>query len=166
MVASVVLLNNRVLQALDRDLVDLAVDLASTNKLRQPLFKAAHEVIAPSINKNFVSGGRPAWEQTGTSPYRVKHGITSGSPLWVSGKLKRAATKKARFKVHSNTLTYGYFPSSLWFANKLDQGHIGRTGYPKRQFAMFQGEDKTAIVQIFAEWVEHKVNKNIMYFYR
>jgi len=169
MVASVVMLNSRVLKALNKDMQDLAFDLAGETNLRQPLLDSAKKVIAPSIHQNFVSSGRPdRWEEVGTSAYRKLKGLENTPPLWVTGKLQRSASAMSRFRVKKNELTYGYFPSTLWFAGLLDVGSrkgYGGDEFPARPFAMYQPKDQEDIIRIFGDWVEDQVRNNIRYHY-
>ena len=93
-------MDNRALLLLDKDVQALATDLAGTNRMRQPLLDSAREVLAPSINKNFQVGGRPKrWAHPSPiSTYRLLKGGVDSPPLWVTGKMKRAAGALARFK--------------------------------------------------------------------
>lgn len=159
-----ILLDKRNLFAFKRDMQRLALDFAGTNRMRQPLLKAAREVIAPSINKSFTVGGRPTRWKTATanSPYRAKKGRPNARTLWVTGKMKRSASAFARFNVRQNTLTYGRFPPTLWYAAVHDNAELAaRADIPQRPFALFQAEDIPKIMNIFADWVESRVNAHI-----
>ena len=148
----------------------LALDLAGSNRLRQPLIKIGREVLAPSIGQNFAVGGRPKkWQQTGTSHYREEHGDPGGEdpPLWVTGKMKRAASAFARFHVKKNELTYGYFPATLWYAKVHDDAaSAAKADIPQRPFALIQlPRDSNAAVDILWKWYEQRINANIKLFY-
>lgn len=165
-----VFMDTRVLRAFDKDMQDLAMDLAGSNRMRQPLLKIGKEVLAPSIKRNFAVGGRPnKWAQVGTSSYRDKKGDKSGGspPLWVTGKLKRAASSFARFKVKENELTYGYFPSSTWFAIVHDNAKIAKKAdIPQRPFALIQHpKDSNDAMEILWDWYEDQINANIKRIY-
>jgi len=161
----VLFMDTRVLRALNKDLQDLALDFAGSNRMRQPLLKIARNVLAPSIDKNFAVGGRPnKWAQVGTSTYRAKKGDRQGSssPLWVTGKMKRSAGALARFRVSSNKLTYGNFPTTLWYAVVHDNAELAaKAKIPQRPFALIQSEDISDSLRIFGDWVEDRVNANI-----
>jgi len=161
----VLFMDTRVLRLLNKDLQDLALDFAGANRMRQPLLKISREVLSPSINRNFAVGGRPnKWEQVGTSNYRSKKGDKAGgsSPLWVTGKMKRSAKAFARFRVFKNELTYGNFPSTLWYAVVHDDAKMAkRAGIPQRAFALIQPQDIDDSLRIFGDWVEDRVNANI-----
>lgn len=165
-------MDKRALLRLNKDMQDLALDFAGSNHMRQPLIKISREVLSPSISKNFAVGGRPKkWEQVGTSAYRSKKGDRAGnsSPLWVTGKMKRSAAAFARWHVARNTLTYGNFPQTSWFAVVHDDAKIaaraGPQGIPHRPFALIQSEDIDASMRIFGDWVEDMTNKHIKRFY-
>lgn len=161
----VLFIDQRALRALHKDMQDLALDFAGTNRMRQPLLKIARKVLSPSIARNFAVGGRPdKWQQVGTSTYRSGKGDKSGtsSPLWVTGKMKRSAAALARFRVARNELTYGNFPNTVWFAVVHDDAKLARkANIPQRPFALLQPKDITDSLRIFGDWVEERVNANI-----
>ena len=165
----VLFMDTRALRALNKDMQDLALDFAGSNRMRQPLLKIAREVLSPSIRKNFASGGRPdKWDQVGTSTYRASKGDRSGTspPLWVTGKMKRSASAFARFRVSKNELTYGNFPSTVWYAIVHDDAKLAkRANIPQRPFALLQPRDITDSLRIFGDWVEQRVNANIKRIY-
>ncbi len=158
-----IIMDDRALNLLEKDLRDLSRDLAGANRMRQPLLEIAKEVLIPSINKNFQVGGRPKrWESVSPiSTYRTAH-PGGGPPLWVTGKMKSAATKMARFKIKNNVMTYGYFPPTVWYAMVHDQASVARAAnIPHRPFALIQAEDIPKIERIMMRWYEKMVNKHI-----
>lgn len=156
------LMDNRVLLALEQDIQKSAEEFANTRNLREPFLEIAGTVLAPSITKNFQLGGRPnRWEAVLLdSNYRRKHSGSSDTPLWVTGKLKNAAGAKVRFTVRANVMTYGNFPNASWFAGVHDAGST-KAEVPARPFAVMQTEDIDQIVRIFGEWVERQINKHV-----
>jgi phage gpG-like protein len=146
---------------LHRDLQRLALDIGGTNRMREPLLRVAREVLSPSIEENFRVGGRPKWARVDQgSTYRT--GRRGGPPLDVTGTLKRAATAFARFQVRNNTMTYGNFPPSAWYAVVHDNAAISaKAGIPNRPFALIQKEDEPAIGRVFMEWLEDKVDQHV-----
>ncbi len=159
-----VFIDDRALNLFREDLRGLAVDMAGTNAMRQPLLKIAREVLAPSIEQTFRVGGRPKkWKASSpVSTYRLQKGGEGEPTLWVTGKMKRAASALARFKVRENTMTYGYFPPTLWFAMVHDTASVARAAdIPHRPFALIQSDDIPKIEQIFMDWLESKVNDHI-----
>ena len=160
------IVDDRALGMFSGDLADLSRDLAGTNSMKQPLLDIAKEVLAPSIDKNFKVGGRPSrWAAVSPiSAYRDLHG--DGPPLWVTGKMKRAASALARFKVSENTMNYGYFPPSLWFAMVHDSASVSaRANIPHRPFALIQADDIPKMGDILMDWVERQVSRNIRLHY-
>ncbi len=161
-------MDNRALLLLDKDIQDLSRDMAGTNRMREPLLESASDVLAPSINRNFQVGGRPdKWAPVSPiSTYRLQKSGEDAPPLWVTGKMKRAASALARFKVRNNELTYGYFPSSLWYAAVHDSAKLAKAAnIPQRPFALIQADDIDDITRIFMRWYEKMVNKHIRLFY-
>ncbi len=157
-------MDKRALLMLDKDLRDLAGDLAGSNRMREPLQDSAREVLAPSIDKNFQVGGRPKrWKASSPiSTYRLQKKGTGEPTLWVTGKMKRAAGAIARFKVKNNELTYGYFPATLWYAVVHDDPKLAKkANIPQRPFALIQPDDIEKITVIFMLWYEKMVNKHI-----
>ncbi len=161
-------IDDRALKMFDRDLQDLGRDLAGANRMRQPLLDIAREVAAPSIDRNFKVGGRPKrWERSSPiSTYRLQTGGEGDPTLWVTGKMKRAASALARFKVRENKMTYGYFPAKLWYAMVHDDaGTAARANIPHRPFALIQGDDIPKMERILMDWVETRVNRSIRLHY-
>lgn len=158
------LVDDRALNMFSGDLAALSRDLAGTNRMRQPLLEIAKEVLAPSIDKSFKVGGRPKrWEASSpVSTYRLQKDGESEPTLWVTGKMKRAASALARFKVRENTMTYGYFPPTLWYAMVHDSASVSaRADIPHRPFALIQSEDVPKMERILMDWVERQVSRNI-----
>ncbi len=167
-VMATLLVDDRALNMFSGDLRALSRDLAGANRMRQPLLKIAKEVLAPSIDKNFKVGGRPKrWKASSPiSTYRLKTGGEGEPTLWVTGKMKNAASKLARFKVRENTMTYGYFPAKLWYAMVHDSASVSaRANIPHRPFALIQAEDIPKMERILMDWVETRVNRNIRLHY-
>ncbi len=163
-----IFIDDRALNLLKIDMQALARDLAGTNRMRQPLLRIAKEVLGPSINRNFAAGGRPErWEPSvPISTYRQKKRGGDEPTLWVTGKMKKAASAMKRFRVKQNTMTYGYFPPTVWFAMVHDNATIARrANIPQRPFALIQSEDVEDIIRIFMEWIESRVNRYIKRFY-
>jgi len=174
-------LDSRGLNLLAKDLADTGRQFAKRGGMREPLQKAAHEVLSPSIRKNFLFGGRPEpWpDAVPNTRYRQakgqgfvggrKGGVIQGSlapPLLVTGGLMRSASAKARWHIKENRLTYGNFPSTKWYAMVHDTASIAeRADIPVRPFALIQEGDIKAIGEVFTEWVEDKVNENVRLHY-
>ena len=156
-----VFVDSRALALVSADLQDFARDIAGSNRLRQAWERVRDEVMIPSIQQNFADEGRPdQWpdlepDTVDRTPNRI------GGALTNTGQMRKAATAKARWHISENTMTYGNFPASRWFAPVHDYGsdaaHI-----PQRQFAMFQQpEDTDAIGEILMEWVEDRLEANL-----
>jgi phage gpG-like protein len=99
----------------------LGMDIRS---FREPLKRAIQQVIAPSILKNFDSGGRPAWEplSQGTLDIRKNLGLSgSSSPLMRTGLLRRTMGQFNIWTVGLNTAMIRDLPSKIWYGN-IHQG--------------------------------------------
>lgn len=68
----------------------------SFSSFKEPLRESLNEVIIPSIRKNFISQGRPAWKKLkqSTVQSRLRQGFSRGPILDRTGRLKREATRK------------------------------------------------------------------------
>ncbi len=170
---NITVLNPHVIGVLERDMQDLAHDLASQRGLRKPFERIRDEVMIPSIRTNFQVGGRPKWEPLSLATFQSggfggrEAFIASAAgfqllPLTKTGQLKRAATAKARFSIKNNEMTYGNWPEKRWFGPVHNLPDLSRRAkIPNRPFTMIQPEDKVAIEEIMMEWIEDQVNKNI-----
>jgi phage gpG-like protein len=161
-------IDSRALLMFEKDVQELAKKFARRGGMREPLLRIAKEVLSPSISTNFDAAGRPEpWpEADPVSRYRVarfgKGGSMGISPLLVTGQLQRAAGAFARWRVRENTLTYGNFPPSRWYAVVHDDADTAaRAGIPVRPFALIQQEDIVPIQDIFLDWIEEKVGESI-----
>lgn len=147
------------LNLLQKDLQDMSRDLAGANRLRQAWERVRDEVMIPSINENFDSGGRPSWEPLADGTL-LKDTGRMGGPLEVTGQMRRAATAKARFHIAKNEMTYGDWPARRWFGPVHDFGS-GNGHIPARPFAFIHGDDVQPITDILMDWVEMTVNRNV-----
>jgi hypothetical protein len=153
----------------------LGVDIRS---FRVPLERAIRQVISPSLQQNFEEGGRPQWEflspdyaakrekQRSTrgaigSGGKVTAGTFEGSikgvanVLVLSGKLKRVAGQLNIWDVDGQEgLAQLKVPEDVWYGTVHQEGHHP---VPQREWAVFQDEDLDKIEDVFAEWMEERV---------
>ncbi len=141
---------------------------ANIRSYREPMTRAIKNVVIPSINKNFESGGRPAWTElaAGTIANRARDGFSPGPILVRTGKMRRAATAFARWQLTRDTAVMGAdFPSSAQYgpihqiADSEDIfGGVGNTAFlPGRPFALIQEEDQPKIEEIFVVWIRERL---------
>lgn len=174
---TVEVLNPHVINLVNKDLRKVGRDLASKGRLRQPFHKIRDEVLIPSIEHNFKVGGRVGgqrWEPISpetfarrkTSSGSAVEGTLTAKPLIDTGRMKFAATRKARFSIRDNTMTYGDWPNNRWFGPIHDIKELAdNANIPQRQFVLIQPEDANAIQEIMIEWVEATVRKNMRLHY-
>lgn len=160
------------LQRLDRDIQQLVFDFSKRGGLNEPLNRSVTQVAIPSLIKNFEVGGRPRWRSVGSSSYREAHGQRSrggGSifpVLVVTRKLFNAAKAQARWTVKDNKAVYGNWPERAWYGPLHDLGPSDKA-FPARPFAVLQDpSDLDDIQEVFADWVEERVNARIKLVYR
>jgi hypothetical protein len=171
MVAKLII-DKRALGVLNGDLQQLGMDFAKRGGMREPLTEIAHDVMSPSIKENFLASGRPkqwAESEPELSKYRsIEHPAQAGNPpLMVTNKMFNAAKAKARWTIKDNRVTYGNFPSRVWFAMVHDDaGSSRRAGIlHHRPFALIQEEDVRQIKDILINWIERRVSQRIKLFY-
>jgi phage gpG-like protein len=114
-----------------------------------PLRQALNDVILPSIDANFATGGRPAWKPLAKSTV-AKRG--SGEPILIrSGALRAAATSPGNWEVTRDTLQMVGISVSY---GPIHQGGAPRASIPARPFVLYQPKDEFAIEKIFALWID------------
>jgi phage gpG-like protein len=166
-----------------KDVQRLGMDIRS---FREPLVKIVKLVLIPSIQKNFVEGGRPAWEPLAESTVRIRH-YSAWPILQVTGKLKKRATQFNIWDIGSGTATIRSLPSDVFYgmfhqagvegheadmsralaAKPARKGVVsaadimqasGGEGWslPARPFIMYQEQDIPKMEAIFAQWMEER----------
>lgn len=94
------------------------------NDLTEPLTKSVEDVMTISILENFMSGGRPPWEELAydTLQKRAKEG--SGSMILVrSGNLAEVASSVSVWSIGRTTATIRDLPNKVWYG-KVHQGGL------------------------------------------
>lgn len=154
---------------------------AKVNKLgldisdfKDPLTRSIQQVMIPSFEENFASGGRPAWEPL--SEYAVKQRGSSRPILVRTGALKTDATSLGIWHITDKAASIQTWPASSWYAQIHQAGYgsasnAGATSarkgtgvraakihIPARPFIMFQPEDVEDIRGVFMEWLEEKLD--------
>ncbi len=139
--------------ALARDFTRAAV---VAEDFRAPLEQTVRRVMMPSIEENFVAGGRPEWEPLAESTIaRREQEGTGDRPLVASGKGMDAATSRARWRI---TRTQAEYPTG-WpkTSNYMGFHHAGTEKMPARPFGVVQEQDATKMTDEFARWADHAV---------
>jgi phage gpG-like protein len=178
--------------------------------LRVPLTESIVEVMEISILENFMSGGRPTWDDLSPVTVGIRAKQSSGTLILVrSGKLAEAASSLGIWSIGKSTATVRDLPADVWYGKVHQAGYggsqfsggnwfkkyqsaarkavgpdedqktvdelaykmfdkrlnshgpapRGASPIPARPFIMFQDEDIDAIQNIFAKWVEKKVEE-------
>lgn len=147
---------------------------------RVPLRRSLRQVIIPSIQQNFIKGGRPRWEPLAESTIRQKNG--NARPLRRTDNLMRTMSESRIWKINRERVVLDDLPQSVWYG-KVHQNGLDRTtiirgalnpltgrrgpdiseqspgGIPARPFITLQDSDLPEIDRIFAEWVDEQIAK-------
>ena len=134
------------------DFVAIGLSLRS---FREPLKRSVRDVVAPSIEQNFESGGRPPWPPLSESTLIVRSYDNSGDTILDrSGKLRKSATAQARwiFTTDEGSFT---LPEDVWYGI-VHQNGLPKKNIPQREFAVIQPEDEDKIEEVFWTWVSER----------
>lgn len=125
---------------------------------KEPLQRAVREVLIPSIQKNFASGGRPAWQPLADYTVTVRG---SARPILVrSGRLQRTMGQERIWSITDRHAVIQSLPSSVWYGTLHQAGSKANVIIPARPFALIQPEDQEKIEQIFDEWLGEVAQRN------
>lgn len=91
--------------------------------MREPLTKSVREVMGPSIQQNFVSGGRPTWEPL--SPATLARRKDDGAILVRTGSLGNVASSPRIWSIGSTSATIRDLPEKVWYGKVHQEGHAG-----------------------------------------
>jgi len=98
--------------------------------LREPLKKSVRDVMTISILENFVSGGRPDWEELAYDTLKRRKKENSGTMILVrQGTLAEVASSERVWSIGRTSATIRDLPDKVWYG-KIHQG-----GYSGDQFA-------------------------------
>ena len=134
----------------------------SLRSFRRPLELAVKKVVIPSIDRNFVQGGRPQrWEALSPSTVKRRGGDRSRI-LQRSGKLRRSATAMARWTfTRESAYAGGAWPRTIFYGPLQHTGFGDQFGSgpwtPSRPFMMIQNEDQAKIEAVFVGWLKANV---------
>lgn len=125
--------------------VDRLADLLEETE--EPLRRAVAEVMIPSFEENFSSGGRPPW-----TPTQEPAASLSESILVRTGELMLGATSMSIWTITPDMAAIQEFPTPYAAFHQE-----GTSKMPARPFFLMQSEDEDAIAQIFNDWVDDSV---------
>jgi|tagenome__1003787_1003787.scaffolds.fasta_scaffold20867481_3 phage gpG-like protein len=155
----------------------LDLDLRS---MREPLKRCVQRVIAPSIGRNFLVGGRPTWQPLSEATLQLK-GQAQGvrypvaDPLLRTGLLFKTMQQLNIWTITSNQAAILDLPDKIWYgklhqegygtaSSSLEQsvrtalgGGAKRAFIPARPFAMVQPKDVDAIQAEFEIWLNERI---------
>ncbi len=169
---SVQIANSHILNLVAEDMREFGRKFSKNGAMRRPLERIRDEVMIPSIDTNFERGGRPKWEHLSPVTIMRRGGFSAGQaieaagtgsarPLDHTGRMRAAATAKARFHIRSNEMNYGNWPGSRWFGPVHDlPGLSSRAQIPNRPFVLIQPEDINHMGEILEEWIEEKAQES------
>ena len=101
---------------------NLADELEDT---REPLRRAVREVMTLSILENFVSGGRPKWDELSAQTL-ARHGKEgAGTILIRTGALADAASSESIWSIGKTTAAVRSLPGNVWYGYVHQAGQEG-----------------------------------------
>lgn len=105
---------------------------AAIGDFREPLERSIHEIVMPSIDKNFAVGGRPKWapRSAATEEIMDRLGIEAGNQvLDRSGELRESMWNMSNWKITDTFAIMDYMP--LWYGKLMQEGYGGKGGGKK-----------------------------------
>lgn len=104
------------------------------NGFVEPLTKAIREVMMPSIQQNFASGGRPAWEPLSESTLEIRRrfGVGGTRTLYVTGRLENVASSFEIWTITRAFATIRDLPPSVWYGKIHQAGYEGQNSMKRR----------------------------------
>src|SRR6266498_896084 len=138
---------------------------AGFRTFRAPLERSVRLVMIPSIEENFIVGGRPPWAPLSEAKLkkRLSKGTLGGFSndiLIETGTLFEAATRLARWTITPYSAAFSNLPSRAWYGKLHQDPSNYRVDFPARPFVVMQGEDLVAITAIFREWTDGVIRGN------
>jgi phage gpG-like protein len=147
-----------------REFNELGADIRS---FKVPLERAIREVMAPSFQRNFDVGGRPAWAPLHDFTREQKQRLgRSGGILVRTGALRRVAGQLNIWTVQGQqgrAFVRG-LPNRVWYGRLHQQGSDSmraNVDLPPRPFIMAQQEDVAAVHKIFEEYIQDRINRKL-----
>lgn len=142
---------------------------------RTPLKRALRQVVIPSIQQNFIKGGRPRWVPLTSDTVRQKGG--NARPLRRTDNLMSGMNNISLWTIDRERAVLNDLPQNIWYG-KVHQSGIGgshisslddvtgritnvgdKGAIPARPFIVLQEQDLPEIDRIFAEWVDEQIAK-------
>lgn len=176
-----------------RNFDKLDVDIRS---FREPLKRSIQRVIAPSMQRNFLVGGRPSWIPLADATLIIKAAAGSkypvSDPLMRSGLLYRTIGQYNIWTVTTTQAAILDLPPKIWYGAlhqagygqataaaagatsaegfmKMMEGVIGgghRAHIPARPFAVIQDVDLDAIQVIWEAWMSERIAARLVFLCR
>lgn len=140
------------------DIDKMALDIRS---FRVPLTRSVQQVMIPSIQENFASGGRPAWQSVADATRQIKANLgASLTPLTRTGALKRNMGYVSMWDITTSQATIAALPDRISYGSIHQSGSQSGSGrgsnIPARPFAVFQDADEEKISQVFDQWLAER----------
>lgn len=142
--------------------------------MKEPLTKVITDVMVPSIQQNFVSGGRPKWQPLSEATTWIRNPSSQASPELIAPGSRRGPRGKAFGDnvplVRTGELMAIATSVELWDITEseavssnlgdADYGLFHMTGtrfMPARPFLVMQDTDEDKAVEIFEDWAVNKL---------
>lgn len=102
--------------------------------MSEPLKRGVKDVMTISILENFMSGGRPAWDELSNETIKRRQQNGQGTMILVrSGALAEAASSVGIWSIGKATATVRNLPANVWYG-KIHQAGYGGGGYSGGQW--------------------------------
>lgn len=138
-----------------RDFKDFANELQDFS---EPFERSIDNVMAPSLGKNFSTGGRPAWEPLAAYTVQKKG---HGTELIDSGSLAGDAKDPNSWDIGSHEAELTGVPDYGLYQDRGFYNVMFNTDVVARQWALFQDSDIDGIEITFAEWIDEKFEETV-----
>jgi phage gpG-like protein len=127
------------LKAAQFDALDVGI-----RSFREPLKRSIQSVIAPSIGKNFLAGGRPAsWTPLSDQTIPVKSNANPkfpvNDPLLRSGLLMKTMQQLNIWTISTTEASIQQLPSKIWYGNVHQSGTAMQTTAAKASGGTAEG---------------------------
>jgi phage gpG-like protein len=112
----------------------------------EPLQLSVSKVMTLSILENFMSGGRPKWEDLAPATIVQRKDQASGDmPLVRSGALAEVASSEDIWSIGRSTATVRALPEKVWYGNIHQGGYAGGSASAGNWFKKYRSAARKAL---------------------
>ncbi len=139
----------------------------NVKSFKEPLTRAVRDVMRSSLQTNFDVGGRPEpWQPLADATIKRKG---HDEILVDTGALRRTAGTISMWTIDREKAVIDALPQRVWYG-AVHQVGTGSgdifsdeftAGIPARPWAVIQDEDAVEIEDIFLNWIDERINRDI-----